>query len=209
MATAFQSPSTETASRLLSALAVLSASVAGGYLLLPNPLADVFFAGIVLLPVIFALVGGVGAWTNRTSLVWVAALSLTGLTILGMMSIGFFIAPATLFSLGAALFSQLSGPRTDVQEAIVTNPPTVPEAVLKTLAGTVSGAVGAGLVYIGAFRQELFGACASETLACAIDKTHWDAVGLTVSGLVVISLGGWLVWKQVYISRVLASAQTE
>lgn len=198
-----------TASRLLSVLAILSASVASGVLLLPNPLADVFFAGIVLLSVIFALVGGVGAWTNRTALVWVAAFLLVSLAILGMMSVGLFLAPAALFLLGAAVFSHLAGPRTDLQEAIIANPPTVPEAVVKTLAGTVSVAVGAGVVYIGAFSQELFGACARETVACVLETTQWDAVGITILGLSALSLGGWLIWTQIYIARVLASTQEE
>ena len=133
---------------------------------------------------------------------------LTGLSIIGMLSIGIFIAPAALFLLVAALLSQLSGQRTEVQEAILENPPTVPEAVLRTLAGAVSMAVGVIMVYFGAFSQELFGVCASETVACALDKTNWVAVGLTVLRLIILSLGGWLLWKQVYIARVLASAQT-
>lgn len=208
MTTVFQSPSIRTASRLLSVLAILSASVAAIYLLLPNPLADVFFAGWVLVSVSLTLVGGIGAWTNRTPLVWMAVLLLTGLTIVGMWSIGFFIAPAAFFLLGAALFSQLVGPRTDVREPIVANLPTVQEAVLKALAGVGSVVVGGWLVYVAAVAQELFGACARETMACAIDKTHWNAVGITVLGLIAVSLGGWLIWKQVYIARVLASTQT-
>ncbi|WP_227357326.1 hypothetical protein [Haladaptatus salinisoli] len=199
--------STQTASRLLSVLAILSASGASGYLLLPNPLADVFFAGIVLLSVLFALIGGIGAWTNRTPLVWVAALLLTGLTIVGLLSIGLFFAPAAVFLLGAAVFSQLAGPRTGQREAIVSHPPTVHETMLKSLTGTVSVVVGAGMVYIGAFTQELFGACSSETLACALETTHWDAVGITILGLIAISFGGWLLWKQIYIARVFASAK--
>lgn len=209
MTRAFHSSSSRTTSRLLSALAILAACVASGYLLLPNPLADVFFSGIVLLSVLFALIGAFGAWTNRTPLVWVAALLLTGLAVIGMMSIGLLIAPTALFLLGAAFFSQLAGPRTDVQEAIIENPPTVREAVLKTLAGAVSVAVGGGLVYIGAFSQELFGSCARETLSCALNTTNWGAVGLVVLGLSVISYGSWLLWKQAYVARILASTQTQ
>lgn len=208
MVSPYQSPSLGNASRLLSVLAVLSASVAGGYLLLPHPLADVFFAAWVLVSVILSLVGGIGAWTNRTPLVWVVALLLTVLSIVGMWSIGRFIAPAAFFLLGAALFSQLAGPRTDVLEAIADSPPTESEVVLKTLAGIGSVVVGSGLVYVGAFARELFGACASETLACAIDRTQWDAVGVTVLGLIAISSGGWLLWKQVYLARVLALEQS-
>ncbi|WP_265108849.1 hypothetical protein [Halosolutus halophilus] len=193
----------------MSVLAILSATIAVTYLLLPNPLADVFFAGIVMLSVLFALVGGIGAWMNRTLLVWVAALLLTGLSIVGMMSIGFVIAPAALFLLGAAIFSQLAGPRADVREAIIANPPTKRTLMQKKLVAITSVAVGIGLVYVGAFAQELFGSCARETLACALDTTNWDAVGLTVLGLSAVSYGGWLLWKRAYITRVLASTQTQ
>lgn len=204
MVSAYPSPSLGRVSRLLGVLAALSASVAGGYLLLPDPLADAFFAGWVLVSVVLALVGGVGAWTNRTPLVWVAALLLTGLLIAGMWSIGLFIAPAALFLLGAALFSQLAGPREDVLEAVTADPPTTRETARRALLGTGSVVVGSGLVYAGAFRRELFGVCANETLACAIDKTHWGAVGATTLGLIAVGVGGWLLWKQVYVTRVLA-----
>jgi hypothetical protein len=208
MIPAVQSTALKSVSRLLSILAVVSASVASGYLLFPTPLADVFFSGIVLLSVIFALVGVVGAWTDRTVLAWVAAILETGLTMLGMLSIGFVLIPTALFSLGTAISSHLAGPRVGVQQAISSDPPTVPEAVLKTLGGTVSIAVGAGLVYFGSFRRELFGSCANETLACAVETTHWDAVGITGIGLTAACIGGWLVWKQIYISRVLTSNRT-
>lgn len=204
MASAYRSSPLGKVGRLLGVLAILSASVAGSYLLLPTPLADVFFAGWVLVSVILSLVGGIGAWTNRTPLTWVAALSLTGLSIVGMWSIGLFIAPAALFLLGSALFSQLAGPRKDVLEAATANPPTTRETVRRALIGTGSMVVGSGLVYIGAFARELFGACANETLICAIDKTHWGAVGITTLGLIAVGIGGWLIWKQVYITRVLA-----
>lgn len=52
-----QTSPSQTVSRLLSILAILSASVAVTYLLLPDPLADVFFAGIMMVSIIFALVG--------------------------------------------------------------------------------------------------------------------------------------------------------
>jgi len=196
-------------SRLSSALAVLAAGAAGAYLLSPDPLGDAFFTGIVLLGVAFALVGGIAAWTDRTPLVWVAALLLTGLSIAGMMSIGFVLAPAAIFLLGAALLSQLAGPRPGVREAILDSPPTVPEIALKTLGGTVALAVGAGLAYAGAFSRELFGACASETPACVLANANWAAIGTTLSGLVAVGFGGWLLWKQLYVSRVLASTRTE
>lgn len=209
MTLAFQSVTANTVSRILSVLSILVASVAVAYLLLPNPLADVFFGGIVLLSVVFAIVGGIGAWTNRTPLIWVAALLLAGLSILGMWSIGIFIAPAALLLLGAAVFSQLAGPREDIQKVIVADPPTKEEAAQMTKTGTGSMVVGAVLVYIGAFAHGLFGSCANETLSCALDKTHWGAVVLTIIGLIALSYGGWLLWKKFYISRVLAAKQRE
>lgn len=199
-----QSRSNKTVSRLLSILAILSATVAVIALLFPNPLADVFYSGIVLPSVLFALVGVIGAWMNWTPLVWVAALLLTGLSILGMMSIGLYLVPAALLLLGAAVFSQLAGPRPGVRESIFANPPTKWDIVQKTLAGTGAIVVGLGLVYVGAFRQELFGSCVRETLACALETTNWGAVGLTLLGLVAVSYGSWLFWKQTYITRVLA-----
>ena len=67
-----------TGSRLLGVLAILAASVAAIALLFPEPLADAFFAGWVLFSVLVTVVGGIGAWTNRTPLVWVTALLMTG-----------------------------------------------------------------------------------------------------------------------------------
>lgn len=208
MRPASQRPSSETASRLLSVLAVLSASGAVILLLLPNPRADIFFAGIVTLSVVFALVGGIGAWTNRTPLVWVGALLLTGLSVIGMLSIGFLLAPAALLLLGAAVCSQLAGPRPDVREAILADPPTARDIARKTLLGIGAVIGGLGLVYAGAFRQELFGSCARETVACALETTNWSGVGLTLLGLLAISYGGWLLWKQSYLTRLLATTQT-
>jgi len=201
MVSAQRSSSFRRVSRLLSGLAILSVIVAGTYLLLPDPLGDVFFAGWVVLGVILSIVGGIGAWTNRSPLVWVAAISLIGLTIMGIWSIGGFIAPAGFFMLGSALCSQLAGPRTEHLEEIRTDPPTESEVLQKTLAGIGSVVVGVGLVYVGAFARELFGACASETVACAIEKTHWGAVGISVVGLIAISLGGWLFWRLIYTTR--------
>lgn len=201
--------SSEAVSRLLSVLAIISASVAVTFLLFPNPLADVFFAGIMVFSVIFAVIGGIGAWTNRAPLVWVAALLLTGLSILGLMSIGVLLVPAALLLLGAAIFSQMSGPRADVQKTITTDPPEGQEILRKLLLGIGSVAGGLGIVYWSAFKRELFGSCASETVACALETTNWGAVGLTVLGLVGISVGGWLLWKQTYVMRVLASTQTQ
>lgn len=200
--------SSETVSQLLSVGAILSAILAVVALLLPNPLADVFFAGIVTLSVLFTLVGGFGAWTNRTPLVWVAALLLTGLTVLGLLSIGFYLVPSALFLLGAAVFSQLAGPRLEFRESILANPPTRQNMIQKTLAGIGAIVLGFGFVYVGAFTRELFGSCARETLACGLQTTNWGAVGLTVSGLVAVSYRGWLLWKQSYIKRVQASERT-
>jgi hypothetical protein len=42
------------------------------------------FAAWVLFAVVLAVVGAVGAWGRRTASVWVAALLLTGLTVVGM-----------------------------------------------------------------------------------------------------------------------------
>ncbi|WP_458210805.1 hypothetical protein [Haladaptatus sp. NG-SE-30] len=207
MGFASRSPTARTTSRLLSALALFSTSVAAVFLLFPEPLADAFFAGWVLFSVVLSLVGGIGAWTNRTSLVWVTALLMTGLSILGMWSIGLFIAHAALFLLGSAFLSQWAGPREGVQEAIIANPPTVRESLSKALAGISSVGLGGWLVYRGAFTRELFQACASETVNCVIDNTHWDAVGVTVLGLLAVAFGSWLVWKQLYIARVLGLKQ--
>lgn len=198
-------PPRRTVSRLLSVLAILVVGVAAGYLLLPGPLADVFFAGWVLFSVGIAIVGGFGAWTKRTPLVWLAALLLTGLSILGMWSFGRFIAPAALLMLGAAVFSQLTGPREGVQKSITADLPTSEEltSMLKTGIGSV--VVGALLVAIGASGRGLFGSCASETMSCVLAKTHWGAVGLTVLGLRAIGYGGFLLWKHAYVRRSMAS----
>ena len=203
------SPSAESASRLLSVFALLSAIIAATVLLFPDPLADAFFAAWVLFSVGLTLVGGVGAWTDRTPLVWLAAFSMLLLSVLGMWSIGFLIAPAALLLLGAALSSQVAGPREEIRRAIGGDPPTVTEVAWKTLAGSGSMLIGGGLVYIGAFTQELFGACANETVACALDRTRWGAVGITVLGLIAISFGGWAIWRQLYIVRMLASMRVE
>lgn len=200
-----RSVSVETASRLLAGLAVFCAIAAAIVLLSAGPLADAFFAAWVVGSVVVALVGGLGAWTNRTPLVWVAALSLTALSILGMWSIGPFVAPAALFLLGSAVFSQLAGPREGVREAILADPPTVRETGAKALAGVCSVLVGGWVAYEGSIARELFGACIAETLACVVETTHWDAVGITTVGLLAVGFGGWLLWKQVYVARVLAS----
>lgn len=194
-----------TASRLLSGLAILLVCVAAGSLLLPDPFTDVFFAGWVLFSVGIAIIGGVGAWTNRTPIVWLAALLLGGLSILGMWSIGPFIAPAALLMLGAAVFSHLSGPREDLRKSILTDPPSSQELSSMTMTGSGALVTGVLLVGIGAFSRGLFGACARETLSCVLEETNWGAVGLTVLGLLAIGYGCVLIWKRVYVTRVLDS----
>lgn len=208
MAPAFQPSTARRGSRLLGMLSVLATILAAVYLLFPNPLADTFFTGWVVFSVIIALVGGFGVWTNRSALVWISALLMTVLSIVGMWSIGFFIAPAALLLLGAAVLSQLAGPRQGVRETIIANPPPARQTAMRAAAGIGSILIGGWLLNIGAFGRELFGACASETLACALDKTHWDAVGIMVLGLLVIGFGGWFLWKQIYVARVLAAKQT-
>ncbi len=53
-----------------------------------------FFWSVFIL--VFALVGGYGAWTERRALVWVAAVPLLLLTLFGLASIGLLVAPAAL-----------------------------------------------------------------------------------------------------------------
>jgi hypothetical protein len=52
----------------------------------------------------FVLVGGYGAWTETRFLVWLTALALFALTVLGVASIGLFIAPAALLFLLAGIW---------------------------------------------------------------------------------------------------------
>ncbi|MFC7081369.1 hypothetical protein [Halorussus caseinilyticus] len=200
--------STGTGRRLLGSLAVLFAVVAAAVVLLPNPLADAFFAAWVVGSVLIALVGGIAAWTNRTPLAWVAAVLLTGLSITAMLSFGPYVAPAAVCLLGAALLSHRTGPRGNARKTIAANPPSVRETVLKTGAGLGSIVLGAVLVYVSAVTGSgLFDACANETLACALENTHWFAVGGSVLGLLAVGVGGWLLWKQIYVARVLTSKQ--
>lgn len=180
---------------MLGLLALLTTGIAAGYLLYPVPLADVFFAGWVMFGVGLALAGAVGAWTDRTALVWVAALLLTGLSIAGMWSIGRFVAPAALFLLGSALLARWAGPREEERDR--GTPPTTRRAPLETLAGVAALVGGAALVYAGALSRDLFGACARETLACVLGNAHWGAIGLTGLGLAAAGLGGWLLRRRI------------
>lgn len=192
MAPALQPSAARTGGRLLGAVAVPLAVAGAAVLLFPALLADAFFARWVLFAVLLAVAGGVGAWTARTPLVWTAALLLTALSVLGMWSLGPFVAPAALALLGSAVLSHLaSSSRTD-RDRTAPDPPPVREAVLWVGAGVGSVAVGGWLVYLGAIARELFGACAREMPACVLARTHWDAVGTTLVGLLTIALGGWL-----------------
>lgn len=200
-------PDALTVSRLLASLSMVLAGVAAVVLLFPQPLADAFFAAWVLFAVLLAVFGAIGAWTRRSALVWVAALLLSGLTVVGMWSIGGFIAPVALGLLGAAVATLWTGSRPGAHEAVVENPPSVLEAVIKTLTGTVLVVAGVALAYEGTVVRELFTrGCSSETLACALAAVRLDAVGLSILGLAAIGSGGWLVWRQVAVGRVLASS---
>jgi hypothetical protein len=200
-------PDPRTTSRALAALALAASFLASVALLTPDPLADAFFAGIVLLNPLIAAVGVVGAWRNRTSVLWVGALLSVGLSLVGMMSVGLFLLPTALLLLGAAVAGQVAGPRVGVREAIVDDAPSVRERLLRSAVGLTSVGVGVALVDAGAFDQHLFGSCAQETLACVLETTNWPAVGLTLLGFAAVAVGGWLVWKQVYASRVLRTAR--
>lgn len=190
-----------TAARLLGALAAVAALAAAAYLLLPDPLADVFFAAWVLAAVGLAAVGGLAAWTARTALVWLAGLLLSALAVVGIWSIGLFVAPAAVCLLAAATCLQFDRPRRvaqlSVAEAIAAR-----GAVTRALAGAATAALGAWLVYAGAVERGLFGACARETLSCALAVARWDAVALTAVGLVAAAGGGWLCYRQVQLARV-------
>lgn len=200
-------PSTRETSRLLAALALVVAVAAAAALLLPDPLADAYFAGIVVLNPLFAAVGVVGAWTERTVIVWVAALLSVGLAVVAMMSIGLALLPTALLLLGSAVAAQAAGPREAVRERILADAPSGRERLLWAAVGLGSIVVGVELVNVGAFRQELFGSCAQETLSCALETTNWPAVGLTLLGFAAVAVGAWVIWKQVYVSRVLRTAR--
>lgn len=200
--------SARTASRLSGALAVLAAVAAAAALLAPRPLADAFFAGWVAIGVGLAVAGAAGAWTNRTPLAGAAALGLIGLCVVGMWSIGFLFAPAALLLAGAAALSQRAGPRPGVRESIRADPPSVSAVALKTLGAAGAVVAGGWLVHAGALTRELFGACAAETLDCALANAHWDAVAVTALGLLAVGVGGWTLWRQVRVARVLASRPT-
>lgn len=190
-----------TAARLLGVLAAVAATVAAAYVLLPDPLADVFFAAWVLAAVGLAAVGGLAAWRGRTAVVWLAGLLLAGLAVLGMMSFGLYVAPAAVSLLAAATCLQLDRPRR-VRQLSVAEAVADRGDVARALAGAGAAAVGAWLVHAGAVERGLFGACARETLSCALAVARWDAVGLTAVGLVAVGAGGWLCYRQFQLARV-------
>ena len=64
----------------------------------------IFFISLFILG--FALVGGYGAWTENRVLVWVAAVGLLVLTVLGILTIGPFVAPVALLFLLSGIWLQ-------------------------------------------------------------------------------------------------------
>lgn len=204
-------PSTDTdagtLSRGLAGGAVVVSLLAAAVLLSPAPLADVFFAGIVLLSPLLAAVGAAGAWTGHTAVVWVAALLSVGLTLVGAMSVGLLFAPAALLLVGSAVAALGAGPDTEAREKLVANPPATRERVQKALFGAAAIVVGAAVVDVAALDRHLFGSCAQETLGCVVETTNWGLVGLTLLGFGAVAVGGWLLWRQVYVTRVLAGAR--
>lgn len=194
----------ESVARGLSGLALLAAIAAAAWLLLPRPLADAFFAGWVALSVVLAAVGVVGTWTGRRPLVWGSAGLLVALAIVGMWSIGLFVAPAALLLLTAAVVLQASGGTATPPE----ERPSTRAALVRALAGGVVAAAGGWLAYEGTVVRELFGrGCAMETVDCALAVTNWDGVGLTLLGLAAVGAGSWLVWRQRSIRSALEREQ--
>lgn len=201
-------PDAVTGSRLLSGVAVALASLSALALLFPHPLADAFFTAWVLFAVILTGVGAVGAWTRRSGLLWVAALLLSGVTLVGMWSIGWSIAPAAFAMLGAAVVSLRAGGRSASHESILADPPTVPEVGRRVLAGIALIVIGSGVAYDGIYRRTLFTrGCLDETLGCALAVTRWDAVGLALLGLTAVGIGGYLIWRQIIVGWVLTTGQ--
>ncbi len=57
----------------------------------------IFFISLFIL--VFALVGGYGAWNENRLLVWLTAIALLVLTVLGILTVGPFVAPVALLFL--------------------------------------------------------------------------------------------------------------
>lgn len=201
MAPALSAGLAQRVSRGLGLSAVLITVLAAAYFLFSTPLADVFFAAWVLGTVGIALLGWFAARTNRRAVVWLAAAALLGISILGMWSIGFLVSPAAVCLLGAALVLQLYGPRRKADRKFTGEPPTVQRTALETLVGVGLVVGGGGLVYVGAIETQLFGACARETLDCALAKTRWVGMGQTVLGLLTATAGSVVVWRRVTDTR--------
>lgn len=202
-------PDATTVSRFLAAVAVLVTVLAAVAFLLPRPLADAFFAGWVLFSVGLALLGAVAAWTRRRPLLWLAALAMTGLSVVGMWSIGAAIAPAALSLLVSAGLLEWVAPRPPGRPANSRARHSPRASLAKALGGAGAGVLGGWLLYQGTVVRELFArGCARETLACALAVTRWDAVGLSAVGLAAIGVGGWLVWRQLAVDRVVAANQS-
>lgn len=161
-----------------------------------------------LLIVGIALLGGAAAWTDRTVLVWVSAFALLGIAVLGAMTIGIYAAPAALLALGSAVLLHASGrhERTKrVERAVLSKPPTMLEAVLKTLFGAVAVSLGLVMAYYGV-SAGLSDACAVETASCVVENTHWDRVAGTAIGSVLSAVGVRAISKQIRSARIVGRA---
>lgn len=197
----------ERVSRLLSGLAVGVAGVTAMLVLSPRLLADAFAAAWILFAVALAVLGAGGAWTQRSAIVWGAALLLSGLTIAGMWSIGQFTAPAAVLLLGAAIATLWTGTPRDGLDAGPPASGSAGNAVFRSVAGVGGGIVGGTLAYEGVMVRELFGrGCANETVECALAVTNWPAVGLTLLGMAAVGVGSWLLWTQFSVRRRVVAA---
>lgn len=179
----------------LGVLAAAIATTAAAWVLEQTLWSDVFVAAWALGGALVALVGAAAAWMGRRALLWVTSLLLAALSVVGMLSIGFLFAPAACCLLGAALLSGWAGsllPRPGATAVASTGEGVVAWTV--TAFASIAG--GWALVDAGALSRELFGACATESPECVIARAHWDAVGVTGLGLVAITVGGWLLWRQ-------------
>lgn len=61
-----------------------------------------FFISLFIL--VFALIGGYGAWNENRVLVWLTAIALLVLTVLGILTIGLFVAPVALLFVLAGIW---------------------------------------------------------------------------------------------------------